>query len=344
MDIKNKNILVNTLIIIVIAAGLCWIVSKFVYFGNSGYTDNAQIRQEHISLNSKVPGFVKEVRFDDFSRVRKGDTLIVIEDIEYRLALAQAQANLESVMSGKNIIGKGVETSKGNVAVSDAAIEEVKVNLSHAETNYNRYAALYQTGACTKLELDNAENAYRSLKARYETMKNQSRTANLNVSEQSSRLEQSNYGIAAAQAAVELARTNLSYTVITSPCDGWTSEKNIHVRELVQPGMELLSIVSSEEYWVIANYREKQLKNIQPGDKVTITVDAVGGVEYKGEVANIAPATGARYSLVPQNNATGNFVKVEQRVPVKIVFTKENAPEDMAKLRNGFNVECEIEN
>ena len=343
METKNKNILVNTLIVVVIALGLCWIVSKFIYFGNSGYTDNAQIRQEHISLNSKVPGFVKEVRFDDFSRVHKGDTLIIIEDVEYRLALAQAQANLESVMSGKNIIGKGVETSKGNVAVSDAAIEEVKVNLSHAETNYNRYVALYKAGACTKLELDNAENAYRSLKARYKTMKNQSRTANLSVSEQNSRLEQSNYGIAAAQAAVELARTNLSYTIITAPCDGWTSEKNIHVRELIQPGMELLSIVSSEEYWVIANYREKQLKNIQPGDKVTITVDAVGGVMYKGEVANIAPATGARYSLVPQNNATGNFVKVEQRVPVKIVFTKENAPEDMAKLRNGFNVECEIE-
>lgn len=339
----KKNILINTLIIIVIAAGLSWIISKFIYFGNSGYTDNAQIRQEHISLHSKVPGFVKEVRFDDFSRVRKGDTLVIIEDIEYRLALAQAQANLESVMSGKNVIGKGVETSKGNAAVSDAAIEEVKVNLSHAETNYKRYAALYKTGACTKLELDNAENAYRSLKAHYETMKNQSLTANLNVSEQSSRLEQSNYGIDAAQAAVELARTNLSYTVITSPCDGWTSEKNIHVRELVQPGTELLSIVSSEAYWVIANYREKQLKNVRPGDKVTITVDAVGETEYKGVVASVAPATGARYSLVPQNNATGNFVKVEQRVPVKIVFTDENAPEDMAKLRNGLNVECEIE-
>ncbi len=339
----KKNILINTLIIIVIAAGLSWIISKFIYFGNSGYTDNAQIRQEHISLHSKVPGFVKEVRFDDFSRVRKGDTLVIIEDIEYRLALAQAQANLESVMSGKNVIGKGVETSKGNAAVSDAAIEEVKVNLSHAETNYKRYAALYKTGACTKLELDNAENAYRSLKAHYETMKNQSLTANLNVSEQSSRLEQSNYGIDAAQAAVELARTNLSYTVITSPCDGWTSEKNIHVRELVQPGTELLSVVSSEAYWVIANYREKQLKNVRPGDKVTITVDAVGNKEYKGVVASVAPATGARYSLVPQNNATGNFVKVEQRVPVKIVFTDENAPEDMAKLRNGLNVECEIE-
>lgn len=136
---------------------------------------------------------------------------------------------------------------------------------------------------------------------------------------------------------MELARLNLSYTVIVATCDGVTGRKDIHEGQLVQPGQTMVDIVDKTDLWVQANYRESQLPNIREGAEVTFTADAVPGVEYRGVVEAIADATGAAFSLIPQDNATGNFVKVEQRVPVRIRLTPSK---DNARLRTGFNVEC----
>ena len=144
-----------------------------------------------------------------------------------------------------------------------------------------------------------------------------------------------------AQAAVELAQLNLSYTVIVATCDGVTGKKDIHEGQLVQPGQTMVDIVDGSDLWVIANYRETQLPNIKEGYKVTLTADAVPGVTYTGVVESISDATGAAFSLIPQDNATGNFVKVEQRVPVRISL-KENSADKLKLLRAGFNVECKV--
>ena len=130
--------------------------------------------------------------------------------------------------------------------------------------------------------------------------------------------------------------------MINAPCDGVASKKNIQLGQLIQPGQNLLSLVESEKVWVVANYKETQTANIQEGLKVKVTVDAVPGVAYKGVVTAIANATGAQYSVVPVDNATGNFVKIKQRIPVRIDFTTENTPEDLKRLRSGMNVECEV--
>ena len=144
-----------------------------------------------------------------------------------------------------------------------------------------------------------------------------------------------------AEAAVELARLNLSYTVVLATCDGVTGRKDIHEGQLVQPGQTLVDIVDGTDLWVVANYRETQLPNIHEGAEVEITADAVPGIVYKGTVESISDATGAAFSLIPQDNATGNFVKVEQRVPVRISL-QGNRPEDLQRLRAGFNLECEV--
>ena len=160
--------------------------------------------------------------------------------------------------------------------------------------------------------------------------------------EQTQRMDQSEAAIAVAEAALDLARLNLSYTVITAPCDGVTSRKTLQEGQLVQPGQTLLSVVDDNEVWVIANYKETQTAHIAEGMPVDIFVDAIPGVTYRGKVQALSKATGAQYALVPQDNSAGNFVKVEQRVPVKIVFTEDNAGEAMQKLRAGLNVECEV--
>jgi membrane fusion protein (multidrug efflux system) len=130
--------------------------------------------------------------------------------------------------------------------------------------------------------------------------------------------------------------------VITAPVDGYTSRRNLQVGQLVQPGQTLLSIVDENDVWVIANYKESQTSKMKIGDKVKISVDAIPGKSYVGVIEAISNATGAQYSLVPQDNATGNFVKVEQRLPVKIRFTADNSPADISLLRAGLNVECQM--
>ena len=173
-------------------------------------------------------------------------------------------------------------------------------------------------------------------------MQRQRNSTSLVKSEQNIRLNQNDAAIKLAKAAVDLARLNLSYTVIVAPCDGVTGRKNIQEGQLIQPGQALLDVVNSNEKWILANYRETQTANIRPGMPVEVTVDAVPGITFRGKVQSLSKATGSSYSLFPQDNSAGNFVKVEQRIPVRIVFSSQNKPEDLAQLSKGMNVECEI--
>lgn len=167
------------------------------------------------------------------------------------------------------------------------------------------------------------------------------RSTSLVKSEQTRRLGQNEAVVRVARAAVELAKLNLSYTIILATCDGVIGHKDIHEGQLVQPGQTMLDIVDGSDLWVIANYRETQLPHIQEGAEVTLTADAVPGVTYSGIVESISDATGAAFSMIPQDNATGNFVKVEQRVPVRISL-KKNSVDKLKRLRAGFNVECKV--
>ena len=160
--------------------------------------------------------------------------------------------------------------------------------------------------------------------------------------EQAQRLEQNEANVKLAEAALNLARLNLSYTVILATTDGVTGRKNIHEGELVQPGQTMVNLVDVNEKWVIANYKERQTTRMEEGQMVEIEVDAIPGVRFEGRVASISEATGASFALIPQDNSAGNFVKVEQRIPVRIEFTGRNRPEDMSRLRAGMNVECKV--
>lgn len=338
---KLKKFGYNLIIACIVLGGIGFVISRFIHFGNVEYTNNAQVRQHIIPQNTRVQGFIKEIRFEEFQQVHRGDTLVIIEDSEFRLRVAQAQASLASATAGKTVNDASVSTSSNNILVTDAGIEEIRVQLANAEREYQRYERLLAQEAVTQQQYDNVKTAYESLQARYEQMTRQRQSNELVRQEQTTRLGQSQAGINLAQAQLDLAQLNLSYTVITATCDGVTGRKEINVGQLVQPGQTMVDIVDSGEIWVVANYRETQLKNIAVGADVEIKADAVPGVEYKGSVERIADATGAAFSILPQDNATGNFVKVEQRVPIRISL-EGNDPEDLAKLKAGLNVECEI--
>lgn len=339
---RIQKLIYNVVIVVIILAGIGFVINKFCHFGNVEYTDNAQVHQHITPQNTRISGFIKEIRFEEYQEVHRGDTLVIIEDSEFRLHVAQAEANLANALAGKNVNDASVSTLSNNVRVTDAGIEELKIQLANAKREYERYDKLLAQHAVTQQQFDNVKTAYDALKARYEQMSRQRQSAELVKHEQTSRLGQSQAGINLAKAQVDLARLNLSYTVITATCDGVLGRKEINVGQLVQPGQTMVDIVDSSDMWVVANYRETQLPNIKDGATVKITADAVPGVEYKGTVERIADATGAAFSIIPQDNATGNFVKVEQRVPVRISL-KGNDKDALAKLKAGLNVECEVE-
>ncbi len=342
MNKKTKKIVRNIVVIVLIIAGLAWVCSKFIHFGNVEYTDNAQVRRNIIPVNSRVQGYIQKVCFDDYEFVHKGDTLAVIESSEYELKVAQARAGYQKALMENTAMGTVISTTENNLSVSDATIEELRIRLRQAETDFHRYEQLLAQKAVTQQQYDNVKADYDATKAKYDMLVRQKRSTSLVKEEQTQRLEQNQTNIDVAQAAQNLAELNLSYTVITAPCDGVTSRKAIQEGQLIQPGQTLLSLVEYDNVWVIANYKETQTANIREGMPVSIMVDAVPGIEYHGEVASMSNATGAQYSMIPQDNSAGNFVKVEQRIPIKIVFTDDNSKENLDRLRSGMNVECEV--
>lgn len=341
---NRKKAIPNFFILIILVAGIAWVCGRFLRISNDEYTDNAQVKQHLTPVNTRVQGFIKKIYFEEYQKVKKGDTLVVIEDIEYRLKVAQAEADYHNALVGKNAMYTTINTTQNNILVTDAAIDEQRIRLENAEKDYKRYQELVKEEAVTPQQFDRVRTDYAATKARYEQLIRQKQSTSLVKQEQIQRLEQNEAAIKLAEAALELAKLNLSYTVILATTDGVTGRKEIHEGELVQQGQTLVTLVDGTEKWVIANYKETQTTNMHIGQKVKISVDAIPGVRFKGRISSISDATGSAYSIIPQDNSAGNFVKVEKRIPIRIEFTSENKKENLERLRAGMNVECTVEN
>lgn len=342
--IKNKKRAIpNFFIALVLVGGISWVCGKFIHLGNVEFTDNAQVKQHLTPVNTRVQGFIKNIYFEEYQPVKKGDTLVVIEDTEYHLKLAQAEADYKNAIAGKSAMHTTINTTQNNIFVTDAVIEEQRVRLKNAETDYKRYQELMKEEAVTPQQFDRVRTEYAATKAKYEQLLRQKQSSMLVKQEQTQRLEQNESEIKLAKAALELAKLNLSYTVICATTDGVTGRKDIHEGELVQAGQALVTLVDGTEKWVIANYKETQTTDMKRGQLVDMKVDAIPDIVYKGRIVSISDATGSFYSLIPQDNSAGNFVKVEQRIPVRIEFTDENTEENLQRLRAGMNVECYVD-
>lgn len=326
----------------VITGAAIWILSKFYHPGKVEFTDNAQVCRQIVPVNCRVQGYIKEIFFTEYQSVKRGDTLVIIDDADMRLNVARAKADYQNALAGRKVADRSVSAAASNVTVTEASIAEANVIMENAGTELERYRRLLEKDAVTRQQFDAAKTDYEAKKARYEMLSRQKNAIDSVVAETKERITQNDAGIELARALLETAELNLSYTVIVAPCDGFTSRKNIMIGELVQPGQTLLDIVDSSDVWVTANYKETQTARIHPGSKVDIKVDAIPGITFRGEVESLSSATGASLSLLPQDNSAGNFVKVRQRIPVRIKFTEENKATDMAKLRAGMNVECEV--
>lgn len=342
MTRKTQKIIYNTLAVALLVVAIGYVVEKFLHLGNVEFTENAQVEQHIVPVDARVEGFVREVRFGEYERVSKGDTLLIIEDAEFRLRLAQAEANYDNATTGKDAMHNVISTTEHNVAVTEATIEEARIRLENAERNYHRFKNLLEDEAVTRQQYDDVATEYEAAVARYAVLEKQRASVKAVSREQTTRLGQNEAGIAVAEAALDLARLNLSYTVVLAPCDGVTGRKNIHEGQLLHPGQRIVDIVDESQRWVVANFKETQIENIKVGAEVDIEVDALSDAHFVGRVRTISRATGGSLSLLPQDNSSGNFIKVEQRIPVIIDFTEDNDSEAMRRIGVGMNVEATV--
>jgi len=329
-------------------------------------TDDAYVRSDLTPLSTKVSGIVREVKVSDYQTVAKGDLIVELEHDDYQAQLDQAKAAVEAAKAGIENNRRqrqlqdakidralsGIDQAKAQISAAQAGKEAVQADVVRTRAERARQEALYQTHSTTQQKLEQATadegrftGQFASREADLEQAKTSLRSNELAVlAEQRSKsvLEsQESQLIAdlhAKEAALEVAQVNLGYTKITAPGDGSVGERQVRPGQLVSPGTQVLTFVSNVK-WVQANYRETQLTHIKVGDSAEITVDTFPGQKLRGKVLEIAPASGSQFALLPPDNATGNFTKVVQRVPVKIALDPSPLS---AQLRPGLSVTATV--
>ena len=348
--------IINYLVLILVLIGLFWVVKAYFNIGNDRYTNASQVETFINPINTRVSAYIKEIRFIEHQYVKKGDTLIILDDREIQTQLGQAEAAYMSATASKNAVSNSVKTASNNVNTASSNAQSAKANIGatkarlwNAEQNYKRYENLMKDEAVTRQQFDQIKSDYEAQKAQleaqilqYQAVVNAKTTSELSVNEVQSRLGMNDAEIKRTENALAMAKLNLSYTVITAPHDGIMGRRTVNIGQLLNPSQQVATIVDINNLWITANYREKQMENVTIGGLAKIKVDALGGKEFEGKITAISGATGARYAAVPVDNSTGNFVKVQQRIPVRIEFTENNKPEDLKLLRAGMNVEVTL--
>lgn len=336
MEQKNKSGKILTILgVIILCMGLVWIGALLWGFDKTTTTDDAQVEQYISSINVRASGYIHEIRFTEHQYVHKGDTLLIIDNREHKIRLMEAEAALKDANAGKSVIGATLDRTENSVLVYDSSIEEIQARINKLRKDKTRYENLVKRNAATPIQLEQIETELIALEAKLESVRQQKRTANSSVTEVVNKQASVEAAILRATAAVEMARLNLSYTVVTAPCDGWLGRRALEVGQLVSAGQAITNILPDEQKWIIANYKETQIRNLSVGQKVLITVDAWPDEEFEGVISHISAATGSKYSMVPTDNSAGNFVKIQQRIPVRIDFVRLSE-EDNRKLAAGM--------
>jgi membrane fusion protein (multidrug efflux system) len=352
----KKRSKVFLIILIVMICGGAWFgISKYTYAQHHEETDDAQLEADILPVIPRVSGYVKEIRVKDNQQVHAGDTLIIIDDRDLKIklqeaeaGLATAQSSVEASRANTRAARSGIASSNAGVLTVDAQIESAKVNLTRATQDYNRYANLIQDHSITQQQFEQAQATKDLAEKQLLILQQQKRQASSQTGVVSSQSNATAQSIGVAESVVKQrevdvanAKLNLSYAVITAPGDGKVSKVNVQEGQLLQAGQSTFNIVHNSNLWVVANFKETQYSKMVIGQKVVVYVDAFPKHDFEAVLSSFSPATGAKFSLLPPDNASGNFVKVVQRLPVKIEFTN---PQDslLKRLRPGMNVNVDV--
>jgi membrane fusion protein (multidrug efflux system) len=352
---KKRNPVFIIVLAILVIGGAWFGFSRWQHGKHHEDTDDAQVSADISPVIPRVAGYIVDVRASDNQQVKKGDTLLILDNRDYLIKVEQAEAaleiaesNLSSAKATTTAARANIATSKASIGTVDAQIEAAKITLWRATQDHERYANLIKDHSITQQQYEQALAAKQTAEKQLAILEEQKKQASqqTNAVSVQSNATASQIGIAEAtihqkKTDVDAAKLNLSYTVITAPQDGLISKVGIQPGQYVQAGQPLFSIVHSDNVWVIANFKETQLDKMKEGQKVTVKADAYPGHDFQAKLTSFSPATGSTFALLPPDNASGNFVKVVQRLPVKIEFTESSDPL-VKKLRPGMNVLVDV--
>ena len=344
---SGRRRIVLGIVILAALLGLGWAVKQWLYGRSHESTDNAQVDGHLVPVLAKVSGYVTAVNVGENDRVRADSTLVRIDEREYTVRVAQADADLAAARATAG--GRGVEgqaeaavlNASNQRAALEASIAVARANAVKADADLARVRELAAKQVVSRQQLDAAQAAADAARAQLIQAQRSTNAAGAGVTNAEAGVRLAQARLAAAQAARDNAALQLSYTRVVAPVAGTVSRKQVEVGQLVQAGQPLLTVVSDTGVWVTANFKETQLSGLRVGQPVELEVDAYGGCSAKGKVESLSAATGAKFALLPPDNATGNFTKVVQRVPVRIAIT-EGCGRDRP-LRPGMSVAAHVD-
>lgn len=336
---KNKKIIYLILVAVLIVGGIYgWTVIKDINAHIE--TDDAQVDGDIVPVITKTGAYVNQVLVKDNQIVKAGELLVVLDSAELYQRLAQAEAAYAAAMAQVTTARNSAQDVQHAQTMARTAMEAPKTNLWHAKSEYDRYRDLYGKGLATEQQLENYKAGVETAQAAYSLAQQKYEETNIQIATAQSQVKVAEATAQLRKKDVEYARLQLSYTRVYAPVAGTVSKKSVQIGQLVQPGQPLMAVVQSNDIWVSANFKETQMEDMRVGQPVQIDVDAYPNLHVHGKVESMGGATGAKFSLLPPDNASGNFVKVVQRVPVRISI--DSSAENEQFLKPGLSVRVKV--
>lgn len=332
---KKIQILLTIVAWSFVAVALITVLWFYFYANSHVKTNDAQVKQYITPISSQVSGLITEVKFEENQAVDKGDTLLVIDNRNLQFKIDMAEADMLSTSEQANSQNQIAESKITDIAVVLANIESAKIDVWRAQQDYLRFKNLVEQDAATLQQFEKYEAAYKQSEAKLNALERQKDVLKSVVKAEKSKIAPVSSQIAQKRANVDNAKLQYSYSYIIAPYDGWVGTKNVQVGQLVKEGQTLVQVVSKEK-WVIANFKETQIEELHVGQKIEIKADAYTSLSFFGKIESFSPVSGSEFALIKPNNATGNFVKIEQRFPVKITISDLK---HIDMMRSGMNVE-----
>ena len=327
---------IRAAVVVVLAVCSVYAFHKISYALSHESTDDAFVEGVVVPISSEVKGQVTKVFVADNQQVKKGDILLEIFPEDFSRVVQTKESSLARLAAEKQELRATIKVKTMALARAKADLDTAENDSALADKDLKRATDLRKEEVISQSQFDQAESRARSMASRRESARAAMAEAEAAIEALNAQLLTQTYRIKEADASAGLAKLDLSRTVVTAPISGRVAKKNVDAGKYIQQGQPLLAIVDDNDLWIVANYKETQIAHMKPGQAVDITVDAYPGVTFKGHVDSFQPGTGAAFSLLPPQNATGNFVKVVQRVPVKILI--DSKPDPAYPLRPGLSV------
>jgi membrane fusion protein (multidrug efflux system) len=336
---KKKKILPGILGVILVA-GIGFGIREYIYYSKVESTDDAQIVSNIDPVTSRISDYVTVINFSDNQHVTKGQVLVQLDDKDLTLKVQQAEADVASAEANVEVAKANSVSTESMLATAKGEIDAAQITLWKATQDFDRYQNLLKDGSITQEQFDNAKAAKESAETQVSIAQKKYESAQKLYQVTLANLSSMQAVVATKQAALNYAKLQLSYATITAPVSGIASKRSVQIGQMIQAGAPILAIVE-DSVWIEANFKETQLNDMHIGQTASVQIDAFNNRPINGTISSFSGGTGALFSLLPPDNASGNFVKVVQRVPVRIAL--DNKSELYKQLRPGLSVEVVVQ-